>query len=60
MDATSQAGGATATAGGPVVGARMLSIPNKDVPMFTVQALRDDHSTVQVPQAAQDPGVVLR
>ncbi|MFF9647162.1 DUF5719 family protein [Kitasatospora aureofaciens] len=46
--------------GGPVVGARMLSIPNKDVPMFTVQALRDDHSTVQVPQAAQDPGVVLR
>ncbi|MFE6055674.1 DUF5719 family protein [Kitasatospora sp. NPDC056446] len=46
--------------GGPVVAARMLSIPAKDVPMFTVQALRDDHSTVKVPQAAQDPGTVLR
>ncbi|MFI9366342.1 DUF5719 family protein [Kitasatospora sp. NPDC053057] len=46
--------------GGPVVAARMLAIPTKDVPMFTVQALRDDHSTVQVPQAAQDPGIVLR
>ncbi|MFJ7250874.1 DUF5719 family protein [Kitasatospora sp. NPDC098652] len=46
--------------GGPVVAARMLSLPAKDVPMFTVQALRDDHSTVQVPQATQDPGVVLR
>ncbi|MET8629477.1 DUF5719 family protein [Kitasatospora sp. NPDC004669] len=46
--------------GGPVVAARMLAIPTKDVPMFTVQALRDDHSTVKVPQAAQDPGVVLR
>ncbi|MBV2154244.1 hypothetical protein RZ50_015525 [Kitasatospora sp. SUK 42] len=46
--------------GGPVVAARMLSIPAKDVPMFTIQALRDDHSTVKVPQAAQDPGVVLR
>ncbi|WP_051834223.1 DUF5719 family protein [Streptomyces pyridomyceticus] len=46
--------------GGPVAAARMLSIPAKDVPMFTVQALHDDHSTVKVPQAAQDPGVVLR
>ncbi|MFH9354765.1 DUF5719 family protein [Kitasatospora sp. NPDC017646] len=46
--------------GGPVVAARMLALPTKDVPMFTVQALRDDHSTVQVPQAAQDPAVVLR
>ncbi|MEV7025811.1 DUF5719 family protein [Kitasatospora sp. NPDC093558] len=46
--------------GGPVVAARMLAIPTKDVPMFTVQALRDDHSTVKVPQASQDPGVVLR
>ncbi|MFJ9697669.1 DUF5719 family protein [Kitasatospora sp. NPDC101183] len=48
------------TSGGPVVAARMLAIPAKDVPMFTVQALRDDRSTVKVPQAAQDPGVVLR
>ncbi|MBV6702439.1 hypothetical protein KV557_35975 [Kitasatospora aureofaciens] len=46
--------------GGPVVAARMLAIPTKDVPMFTVQALRDDHSSVKVPQAAQDPGVVQR
>ncbi|MGW3233130.1 DUF5719 family protein [Kitasatospora sp. NPDC001095] len=46
--------------GGPVVAARMLSLPAKDVPMFTVQALRDDRSTVKVPQAGQDPGVVLR
>ncbi|MEU1290374.1 DUF5719 family protein [Kitasatospora sp. NPDC005856] len=46
--------------GGPVMAARMLSLPAKDVPMFTVQALRDDRSTVKVPQAGQDPGVVLR
>ncbi|MFJ8478305.1 DUF5719 family protein [Kitasatospora sp. NPDC094011] len=46
--------------GGPVVAARMLSVPTKDVPMFTVQGLRDDRSTVQVPRATQDPGVVLR
>ncbi|MFJ6134294.1 DUF5719 family protein [Kitasatospora sp. NPDC092286] len=46
--------------GGPVVAARMLAIPTKDVPMFTVQALRDDRSSVKVPQAAQDPDVVLR
>ncbi|MFI6850203.1 DUF5719 family protein [Kitasatospora sp. NBC_00085] len=46
--------------GGPVMAARMLAIPAKDVPMFTVQALRDDRSSVKVPQAAQDPGVVLR
>ncbi|MGW2255384.1 DUF5719 family protein [Kitasatospora sp. NPDC001660] len=46
--------------GGPVVAARMLALPAKDVPMFTIQALRDDHSTVKVPQASQDPGVVLR
>ncbi|WP_245206360.1 DUF5719 family protein [Kitasatospora sp. RG8] len=46
--------------GGPVAAARMLAITTKDVPMFTVQALRDDRSSVKVPQAAQDPGVVLR
>ncbi|MFD0347703.1 hypothetical protein ACFQ0M_20125 [Kitasatospora aburaviensis] len=46
--------------GGPVAAARMLAITTKDVPMFTVQALRDDRSTVKVPQAAQDPGIVLR
>ncbi|MEU6236248.1 DUF5719 family protein, partial [Kitasatospora sp. NPDC047058] len=46
--------------GGPVAAARMLALPAKDVPMFTVQALRDDRSSVKVPQAAQNPGVVLR
>ncbi|MQS12500.1 hypothetical protein F7Q99_09435 [Streptomyces kaniharaensis] len=46
--------------GGPVVAARMLAVTTKDVPMFTVQALRDDHSSVKVPRAAQDPGVVQR
>ncbi|MED7952392.1 DUF5719 family protein [Streptomyces sp. BE303] len=46
--------------GGPVAAARMLAITTKDVPMFTIQALRDDRSSVQVPKAAQDPGVVLR
>ncbi|MGW2545036.1 DUF5719 family protein, partial [Kitasatospora sp. NPDC001574] len=46
--------------GGPVTAARMLAITTKDVPMFTIQALRDDRSSVQVPKAAQDPGVVLR
>ncbi|AUG77554.1 hypothetical protein CFP65_2735 [Kitasatospora sp. MMS16-BH015] len=46
--------------GGPVVAARMLAITTNNVPMFTIQALRDDHSTVQVPQAAADPGVLLR
>ncbi|MFD4661170.1 DUF5719 family protein [Kitasatospora sp. NPDC058444] len=51
---------AETVSGGPVVAARMLSLPAKDVPMFTVQALRDDRSTVKVPQAGQDPGVVLR
>ncbi|MGW7583541.1 DUF5719 family protein [Kitasatospora sp. NPDC054768] len=51
---------AETVSGGPVVAARMLSLPAKDVPMFTVQVLRDDRSTVKVPQAGQDPGVVLR
>ncbi|MCX4753089.1 DUF5719 family protein [Kitasatospora purpeofusca] len=51
---------AETVSGGPVVAARMLALPTKDVPMFTVQALRDDRSTVKVPQASQDPGVVLR
>ncbi|MGW4898777.1 DUF5719 family protein, partial [Kitasatospora sp. NPDC004240] len=46
--------------GGPVAAARMLAVTTKDVPMFTVQSLRDDRSTVKVPHAAPDPGVVLR
>jgi hypothetical protein len=46
--------------GGPVVAARMLAIAQKDIPMFTVQSFRDDHSTVTVPYAENDPGLVLR
>lgn len=46
--------------GGPVVAARMLAVNSKDVPMFTIQALRDDHSNVRVPQVDQDPGVLTR
>ncbi|MGK4581119.1 DUF5719 family protein [Kitasatospora sp. HPMI-4] len=46
--------------GGPVVAARMLAANTKDIPMFTIQPFSDDHSTVQVPHAAQDPGVLNR
>ncbi|GAA2158315.1 DUF5719 family protein [Kitasatospora kazusensis] len=46
--------------GGPVVAARMLAVNVNNIPMFTVQAFRDDHSTVQVPRADQDPGVLIR
>ncbi|GAB2751084.1 DUF5719 family protein [Kitasatospora kifunensis] len=46
--------------GGPVVAARMLSVASNNVPMFTVQALRDDHSYVQIPQANPDAGVLVR
>ncbi|WP_282205858.1 DUF5719 family protein [Kitasatospora fiedleri] len=45
--------------GGPVLAARQITIPAKDVPAFTTQQFRDDHATVQVPQVAADPGVVL-
>ncbi|GJF34804.1 hypothetical protein KNE206_75040 [Kitasatospora sp. NE20-6] len=51
---------AETVSGGPVVAARMLSLPQKDVPMFTVQAFRNDRSTVTVPHAQNDPGVLLR
>ncbi|WP_371481197.1 DUF5719 family protein [Kitasatospora sp. NBC_00315] len=46
--------------GGPVVAARMLAITTKDVPMFTIQSLADDRSTVRVPRADQDPGLLVR
>jgi len=46
--------------GGPVVAARMLAVDSKGVPMFTIQALLDDHSTVRVPQADQEPGLLVR
>ncbi|MBT2456323.1 DUF5719 family protein [Streptomyces sp. ISL-86] len=40
--------------GGPVYAARTLTLPHEGVPMFTVQPLSDDHSTVLVPKAVQD------
>ncbi|WP_328298996.1 DUF5719 family protein [Streptomyces sp. NBC_00435] len=40
--------------GGPVHAARTLTIPRDGIPMFTVQTLTDDHSTVAVPKATQD------
>lgn len=46
--------------GGPVAAARMLAIPAKDVPMFTVQPFHDDRSTVTVPNAAANPAVLVR
>ncbi|MFI9784929.1 DUF5719 family protein [Kitasatospora sp. NPDC051984] len=46
--------------GGPVMAARQLATNVKDIPTFTTQQLRDDHATVQVPQVAGDPGVVLK
>ena len=46
--------------GGPVMAARMLTVTAKDVAMFTVQSLADDHSTVRVPHADQDPGLLVR
>ncbi|MFC8452293.1 DUF5719 family protein [Kitasatospora sp. NPDC057223] len=46
--------------GGPVVAARMLAVATKDVPMFTIQSLADDRSTVRVPHADQDPGLLVR
>ncbi|WP_030763662.1 MULTISPECIES: DUF5719 family protein [unclassified Streptomyces] len=46
--------------GGPVHAARTLSLPHEGIPMFTVQAFSDDHSTVSVPKAAEDLSVLIR
>ncbi|MFI5615839.1 DUF5719 family protein [Streptomyces sp. NPDC051567] len=46
--------------GGPVHAARTLTLPHEGVPMFTVQTLADDRSTVSVPRAAQDLSVLTR
>ncbi|MFJ8044608.1 DUF5719 family protein [Kitasatospora sp. NPDC096147] len=46
--------------GGPVTAARMLALPVKDAPGFTVQSFRDDRSTVRIPQSRPDPAVLLR
>ncbi|MDT0453875.1 DUF5719 family protein [Streptomyces hesseae] len=40
--------------GGPVYASRMLALPKDGVPMFTIQPIPDDRSTVAVPKAEQD------
>ncbi|MEV7420611.1 DUF5719 family protein [Streptomyces sp. NPDC089919] len=40
--------------GGPVYAARTLALPADGIPMFTIQLLADDHSTVAVPEATQN------
>ncbi|MCA6093676.1 DUF5719 family protein [Streptomyces sp. SCA3-4] len=40
--------------GGPVHASRMLALPKDGVPMFTIQPVPDDRSTVAVPEAEQD------
>ena len=44
--------------GGPVTAARMLFATKSKVPMFTVQPMQDDRSTVLVPHAAQDEAIL--
>ncbi|WP_033824962.1 DUF5719 family protein, partial [Kitasatospora sp. MBT63] len=46
--------------GGPVTAARMLTVPAKDIQMFTSQTLADDRSTVRLPYVQGDPGVLVR
>lgn len=46
--------------GGPVHASRILTLPRDGAPMFTMQTLSDDRSTVSVPKAAQDLSVLTR
>lgn len=46
--------------GGPVHASRTLSVPRDGIPMFTIQTLTDDHSTVSVPKARQDLSVLTQ
>ncbi|MEV5378016.1 DUF5719 family protein [Streptomyces nondiastaticus] len=46
--------------GGPVHASRMLALPKDGVPMFTIQPLADDRSSVKVPQAEQDLSMLNR
>ncbi|UQI43410.1 DUF5719 family protein [Streptomyces sp. HU2014] len=46
--------------GGPVHASRTLSLPKDGVPMFTVQPVPDDRSTVAVPTAGQDLSMLNR
>ncbi|WP_255950413.1 DUF5719 family protein [Streptomyces odontomachi] len=44
--------------GGSVYAARMLERPENGIPMFTIQTVPDDRSTVRVPRANQDLSVL--
>ncbi|WKK21582.1 DUF5719 family protein [Streptomyces olivoreticuli] len=46
--------------GGPVYASRMLALPKDGVPMFTIQPIPDDRSTVAVPEAEQDLSMLNR
>ncbi|MET9418428.1 DUF5719 family protein [Streptomyces klenkii] len=46
--------------GGPVHASRMLALPKDGVPMFTIQPLADDRSSVKVPEAEQDLSMLNR
>ncbi|WP_116212098.1 DUF5719 family protein [Streptomyces olivoreticuli] len=46
--------------GGPVHASRMLALPKDGVPMFTIQPIPDDRSTVAVPEAEQDLSMLNR
>ncbi|MFE6410691.1 DUF5719 family protein [Streptomyces sp. NPDC057837] len=46
--------------GGPVYGARTLTVADGGVPAFTVQTLPDDRGTVAVPDADEDLSVLQR
>ncbi|MGW2187172.1 DUF5719 family protein [Streptomyces sp. NPDC001719] len=46
--------------GGPVHASRMLALPKDGVPMFTIQPVPDDRSTVAVPEAGQDLSMLNR
>ncbi|MEV8478806.1 DUF5719 family protein [Streptomyces sp. NPDC051173] len=46
--------------GGLVHASRMLALPKDGVPMFTIQPVPDDRSTVAVPEAGQDLSMLNR
>ncbi|GAB3125056.1 DUF5719 family protein [Streptomyces calidiresistens] len=48
------------TGGGPLYAARSLTMTTRDIPMFTIQSIPDDRSTVQVPETGRDLGVLTR
>ncbi|MEY9967444.1 hypothetical protein ABIA33_005514 [Streptacidiphilus sp. MAP12-16] len=45
--------------GGAVYGARQIGHDDASVPVFTLQPLADDHSTVQIPHAVQDDSILM-